>query len=121
VDEIIDEHLLEAYMGGLKEEIKHEFFLKHIENIMKVMEFSCHVQANNKATHRSTIGAYACSRDRFGVHKTIICQLTRLMPKQMDERRTKVLCFNCDKKHSKGNKFHGNKLFYIDCEEEEDQ
>jgi hypothetical protein len=34
VDDISDEHLLEAYMGGLKEYIKHEFLLKHPKNII---------------------------------------------------------------------------------------
>jgi hypothetical protein len=39
----------------------------------------------------------------------------------MDERRGKGLCFNCDNKCSKGHKCGEKKLFYIDCEEEEDQ
>ena len=38
----------------------------------------------------------------------------------MDERRAKGLCFNCDSKYSKGHKCGEKKLFYIDCEEEED-
>jgi hypothetical protein len=38
VDNISDEHLLEAYMGGLKEDIKHELFLKHPENVMEAMQ-----------------------------------------------------------------------------------
>jgi hypothetical protein len=33
VDDISDEQLLEAYMGGLKQDIKHEIFLKHPTNI----------------------------------------------------------------------------------------
>jgi hypothetical protein len=37
VDDISDEHLLESYMGGLKEDIKHEIFLKNTENIMQAM------------------------------------------------------------------------------------
>jgi hypothetical protein len=44
VDNISDEHLLEAYMGGLKEDIKHELFLKHPENIMEAMQFAHHIQ-----------------------------------------------------------------------------
>jgi hypothetical protein len=40
VDNISDEHLLESYMGGLKEDIKHEIFLKHPENIMEAMQFA---------------------------------------------------------------------------------
>jgi hypothetical protein len=39
----------------------------------------------------------------------------------MDERREKGLCFNCENKYSKGHKCGEKKLFYIDCEEEEDQ
>jgi hypothetical protein len=58
VDDISDEHLLEAYMGGLKEDIKHEIFLRHLANIMEAMQFSRHIQAKNKATHKPTIGAY---------------------------------------------------------------
>ena len=43
----------------------------------------------------------------------------RLTPKQLDETISKLLCFNCDNKYSKGHKCGEKKLFYIDCEEEE--
>jgi hypothetical protein len=76
VDNISDEHLLEAYMGGLKEDIKHEIFLKHPENIMEAMQFSHHIQAKNRATHKSTTGTYAGSRDRFGAHRETLPQPT---------------------------------------------
>jgi hypothetical protein len=59
VDDISDVHLLKAYMRGLKEDIKHEIFLKNPRNIMEVMWFVRHIQAKNKATHKSTIGACA--------------------------------------------------------------
>ena len=39
----------------------------------------------------------------------------------MDERRAKALCLNCDSKYSKGHKCGENKLFYIDCEEDEEK
>jgi hypothetical protein len=41
-----------------------------------------------------------------------------LTPKQIDERREKGICFNCDKKYSEGHKCDDKKLFYIDYEEE---
>ena len=44
---------------------------------------------------------------------------TRLTPQQLEERREKGLCFNCENKYSKGHKCGEKKLFYIDCEEEE--
>ena len=45
----------------------------------------------------------------------------RLTPQQMDERREKGICFNCNNKYSKGHKWGEKKLFCMDCEEEEDQ
>ena len=42
-----------------------------------------------------------------------------MTPQQLDERREKGLCFNCDNKYSRGHKCNEKKLFYIDCEEEE--
>jgi hypothetical protein len=58
VDYISDEMFLEAYMGGLKEDIKHEIFLKNPANIMEAIQFSHHIQSNNKDAHKYTIGIY---------------------------------------------------------------
>ena len=46
-------------------------------------------------------------------------QPTRLTPQQLEERREKGLCFNCDRKYSKENNYGEKKLFYIDYEGEE--
>ena len=46
-------------------------------------------------------------------------QPTRLTPQELEERRAKGLCFNCDSKYIKWHKCGENKLFYIDCEGEE--
>ena len=45
-------------------------------------------------------------------------QPTMLTPYQLEERREKDICFNCDNKQSKGHKCGEKKLFYVDCEEE---
>ena len=74
-------------MGGLKEDIEHDIFLRHPKNVMEAMKYARHIQAKNKATHKSTIGAYAGIKDHFGNHKTTVPQPTRLTPQQMDERR----------------------------------
>ena len=47
-------------------------------------------------------------------------QPTRLTPQQLEEKRAKGLCYNCDRKCTKGHKCAEKKLFYIDCEEEEE-
>ena len=44
-----------------------------------------------------------------------------LEPQQLDERKEKWLCFNCDNKYSKGHKCSEKKFFYICCEEEEEK
>jgi hypothetical protein len=48
-------------------------------------------------------------------------QMVRLTPQQLEERKEKCLFFNCDNKYSKGHKCGEKKLFYIDCEEEEEK
>ena len=53
------------------------------------------------------------------VPSTNLPQPTRLTPQQLDERREKGLCFNCENKYNKGHKCGENKLFYIDYEDEE--
>jgi hypothetical protein len=42
-------------------------------------------------------------------------------PQQLEERKEKGLCFNCNIKYSKGHKCGEKKLFYMDCEVEEEQ
>jgi hypothetical protein len=72
-------------MVGLKEDNKHEILLIHPTNIMEIMQNDLHVQAKNKATHKSTIGAYTTRKDHFGGHNTSTLQPKRLKPQQMEE------------------------------------
>jgi hypothetical protein len=118
VDDINNGDLLEGYMGVLKVEIKHDILLRNPTNIMESMHFFHCIQANNKSTHKSTIGAYIGIKYPFGVHKTRVPQPTRFPPQQMDERRSKGICFDCDNEYNKGHKCGENKLLYIDYEEE---
>ena len=47
----------------------------------------------------------------------ILPQLIRVTPQQLEEKREKGLCCNCDRKCTKGHKCVEKKLFYIYCEE----
>ena len=47
-------------------------------------------------------------------------QPTRLTPQKLEEKRAKGLCYSCDRKYTKFHKCAEKKLFYIDCEEEEE-
>ena len=44
-----------------------------------------------------------------------------MTPQQLEEKRAKWLCYSCDRKYTKGHKCVAKKLFYIDCEEEEEK
>ena len=47
-------------------------------------------------------------------------QPIRLTPQKLEEKRAKGNCYIFDRKYTKGHKCVENKLFYIDCEEEEE-
>ena len=64
-----------------------------------------------------------CS-NTYKVNNAPSCNLpnpTRFTPQQMDERRSKGVCSNCDNKYNKRHKCSEKKLVYIDCEEDEEK
>ena len=67
------------------------------------------------ATRRTTSNNYR----ENNVPSSNLPQPAKLTHQQMDEKRAKGPCFNCDNKYSKGHKCGDKKTFYIDCEEEE--
>jgi hypothetical protein len=118
VTDIPDEHLIDVFIGTLKDNIQHEVRLwepKSLENAFKVAR---NVESKNMAmaTRRTYPNIYR--ENNAPSPKTH--QPTRLTPQQLEERKAKGLCFNCDIKYSKGHKCGEKKLFYIDCEEEEE-
>lgn len=48
-------------------------------------------------------------------------QPIRLTPQKLEEKRVKGIYYSCDRKYIKGHKWAEKKLFYIDCEEEEEK
>ena len=44
-----------------------------------------------------------------------------MTPQQLEEKREKGFYYSCDSKYTKGHECAENKLFYIDCEEEEEK
>ena len=45
----------------------------------------------------------------------------RLTPQKLEEGREEFLCNSFDNKYSRGHKWAENKLFYIDCEEQDEK
>jgi hypothetical protein len=119
VTDILDENLIDLFIGALKDNIQHEFDLwepKSLENEFKMVR---NVESKNMAmaTRRTNPNIYR--ENNAPSSKTP--QPPRLTPQKLEERKEKGLCFNCDNKYIKGHKSGEKKLFYIDCEEEEEQ
>jgi hypothetical protein len=116
---IPDDHPINVFIEKLKENIQHEVLLwepKSLENVLRVAR---NVESKNMsiATRRTTPNIYR----ETNVPSSKKPQPTRLTPQQLEERKEKGLCFNCDNKYSKGHKCGEKELFQIDCEEEEER
>jgi hypothetical protein len=117
VTDITDEYLIDVFIGTLKDNIQHEVCLwepKSLENAFRVAR---NVESKNMAMATRRTNPKIYKENNAPSSKTP--QPTRLTPQQLEERKEKVLCFNCDSKYSKQHKCGEKKLFYIDCEEEE--
>jgi hypothetical protein len=116
VTDIPDEHLIDVFIGTLKDNIQHEVLLwepKSLENAFKVAR---NFESKNMAMATRKTNPNIYREKNAPSSKTP--QPTRLTPQQFEERKEKGLFFNCDSKYSKGHKCGEKKLLYIDCEEE---
>jgi hypothetical protein len=119
VTNFLDEHLIDVFIGNLKDNIQHEVRLCEPKSSKNAFKVARNVESKNMAmaTRRTNPNIY---REK-NAHSSKKPQPTRLTPQQLEEIKEKGLCFNCDNKYSKGHKFGEKKLFYIDCEEEEEE
>jgi hypothetical protein len=109
---IRDEHLIDVFIRTLRDTIQHEVRLWEPKSLENAFRVATNVESKNMAmaTRRTNPNIYR--QNNAPSSKT---------PQQLEERKAKCLCFNCDDKYSKGHKCGEKKLFYIDCEEEEEQ
>jgi hypothetical protein len=115
VTNISDAYLINVFIGILNDNIQHEVRFWEPKSLENAFMVARNVERKNMAmaTRRTTPNIY----QENNVLSSKTPQPTRLTPQQLEERKTKGLCFNCDKKYSKGHKCGEKKLFYIDCEE----
>jgi hypothetical protein len=111
--------LIDVFIENLRDNIQHEVRLWEPKSLENAFRVAINVESKNMAmaTRRTTPNIYR--ENNAPSSKTP--QPTRLTPQQFEERKEKGLCFNCDNKYNKGHKCGVKKLFYIDCEEEEEQ
>ena len=96
VDNIPDDKLLDLFIGTLKDNIQHEVHLFEPTSLVKDFMVVRKVESKNlaMAIRRTTPNT---SRES-NVPSSNPPKPTRLTPKQLEERREKGLCFNCDRK-----------------------
>ena len=115
VKTISEDDFLDLFIGTLKDNIQHEVRIFEPSSLEK--DFMMERKVENKNMAITTRKAFSNTYRENNVPYSKPPQ--RFTPQQLDEIKAKGLCFNCDNKYSKGHNCSQNKLFYIDCEEEE--
>ena len=116
VIDIPKEHRIDVFIGILKDNIQHGVLVWEPNSLEKAFRFARKIECKIMATRKPTTHIYT---DR-SVATPRLPQPTRLTPQQLEEKREKRICYSCDSKYTKGHKCTEKKLFYIDCEEEEE-
>jgi len=106
-----------VFIGTLKDNIQHEVCLCEPDSLEKAFRLERKMERKIMATRKPTTHNY---KDGSGSSPSLP-QPTRLTPQQLEEKGEKWLHYNCDSKYTKGHKCVEKKLFYIDCEEDEEK
>ena len=116
VTNIPEEHMIDVFIGTLNYNIQHEVCVWEPDSLEKAFRLERKIECKIIATRKPTTHIY-----KYGIFDTPrLPQPTRLKPKQLEEKRAKGIFHSCDSKYTKGHKYTEKKLFYIDCEEEEE-
>ena len=117
VKDIPEEHRIDVFIGSLKDNIQHDVRLWEPDSLEKAFRLARKMESKIMATRKHTTHNY---KDGSVVSPSLP-QPTRVTPQQLEEKREKGLCYNCDGKCTKGHKCVEKKLFYIEYEEEEEK
>jgi len=100
------------------EDTKSNAFFRETPQRLEIVKGLCYIlESKIIETRKSTPHNY-----KYGsVVSPSLPQPTRVTPQQLEEKREKRLCYNCDSKCTKGHKCAEKKLFYIDYEDEEEK
>ena len=109
--------MIGVFKGTLKDNMQHEVRVWEPNSLEKAFKFARKSECKIMATRKSTTHIYKDG----SVVTPRLPQPTRLTPQQLEEKRAKGLCHSCDSQYTKGHKCVEKKLFYIDCEEEENE
>ena len=117
VNDIPEKHTIEVFIGTLNDKIQHEVCLWEPDSLEKAFRLARKIESEIMETKNPTTHDY-----NYGsVFSPRLPQPKRFIRQQLEEKREKGLCYNCDRKYTKGHKCVEKKLFYIDYEEEEEK
>ena len=116
VSDIPEEHMIDVFIGTLNDNIQHEVRVWEPDSLEKVFRLARKIECKIMATRKPTTHIYKDG----SVATPRLPQTTRLTPQQLEEKREKGLFYSCDTKYTKGHECAKKKLFYIDCEEQEE-
>ena len=117
VKNIPEEHRIDVFIGTLKDNIQHDVCLWELDSLEKAFKLARKMESKIMATRKHTTHNY---KD-ISIVSPSLPQPIRLTPQQLEEKREKRICYNCDSKYIKGHKCAEKKLFYIECGEEEEK
>ena len=100
MDTIIEENLNDLFLGGLKDHIQHEVRMLCPSSVNESLILARRVEDKFLIPRKQGDNV---TRDE-GYSTPYLPQPTRLTPQQIEEKRAKGLCFNCDRKYSRGHK-----------------
>eukprot|EP00253_Pinus_taeda_P013103 PITA_13103 len=116
VRNIPEEHRIDVFIGTLKDNIQHDVRLWEPDSLEKAFRLARKMENKIMGTRKHTTHNY---KDGSVVAPSLP-QPISLTPQQLEEKRVKGLCYSCDRKYTTGHKCAEKKLFYINCEEEEE-
>ncbi|XP_028755923.1 uncharacterized protein LOC114715292 [Neltuma alba] len=139
---VLDDALLDCFIGGLKPEIRREVISRHPPNLQKAMEIAklfdnfdaLAVPVRNRSTNSTTPGTtkiVSQSSSRLGLKSNLppllptpnmkpITLVKKMTPAEMLIRREKGLCYTCDAKFTPGHKCPNKQYMLIEYEESEE-
>jgi len=117
VNYIPDKQRIDVFIGTLKDNVQHEVRFWEPDSLEEAFKLERKIESEIMETRNPTTHDY-----NYGsVTSPSLPQPTWLTPQQLEEKREKGLCYNCDRKCTKGHKCAEKKLFYIEYEEEEEK
>eukprot|EP00253_Pinus_taeda_P008981 PITA_08981 len=113
---IPEEHRIDVFIGNLTDNIQNKFHLWELDSLEKAFGWAKKMERKIMATRNPSAHNY---KDGSIVSPSRP-QPTRFTPQKLEGKRSKGLIHSCNRKYTKCHKFAEKKLFYIDCEEEEE-